>query len=161
VAPSNPWYRRVGGPIQSPICHFRASPQILWGGSAFDSNWLAKIASTPRSSLTTITLWERPTPSATSQPRRTLNRCTSSERLHSGHGGVAESKIQPLLRDQCLAGQFGPLRQNVRAIPRAVLAWLAAHGFQPDLVCKSHWTAGKVGVRAHGAWGHEVLERHL
>ena len=22
VAPSNPWYRRVGGPIQSPICHF-------------------------------------------------------------------------------------------------------------------------------------------
>ena len=88
-------------------------------------------------------------------------RCTSSERLHSGRGGVAESKIQPLLRDQCLAGQFGPLRQNVRAIPRAVLAWLAAHGFQPDLVCKSHWTAGKVGVRAHGAWGHEVLERHL
>ena len=85
----------------------------------------------------------------------------NSERLHSGRGGVAESKIQPLLRDQCLAGQFGPLRQNVRAIPRAVLAWLAAHGFQPDLVCKSHWTAGKVGVRAHGAWGHEVLERHL
>ena len=55
---------------------------------------------------------------------------------------------KPLLRDQCLAVQFGPLRQNVRAIPRAVLAWLAAHGFQPDLVCKSHWTAGKVGVRA-------------
>jgi hypothetical protein len=22
VAPSNPWYRRVGGPIQSPFCHF-------------------------------------------------------------------------------------------------------------------------------------------
>src|SRR5271157_6378902 len=87
------------------------------------------------------------------------NRCTSSERLHSGHGGVAESKIQPLLRDQCLAGQFGPLRQNVRAIPGAVLAWLAAHGFQPDLVCKSHWTAGKVGVRAHGAWDHEVFTR--
>jgi len=161
VAPSNPWYRRVGGPIQSPICHFRASPQILWGGSAFDSNWLAKIASTPRSSLTTITLWERPTPSATSQPRRTLNRCTSSERLHSGRGGVAESKIQPLLRDQSLAGQFGPPRQNVRAIPRAVLAWLAAHGFQPDLVCKSHWTAGNVGVRAHGAWDHEMFARDL
>ena len=52
-------------------------------------------------------------------------------------------------------------RQNVRAIPRAVLAWLAAHGFQPDLVCKSHWTAGKVGVRAHGAWDHEMLERDL
>ena len=49
--------------------------------------------------------------------------------------------------------------QNVRAIPRAVLAWLAAHGFQPDLVCKSHWTAGKVGVRAHGAWDHEVFTR--
>ena len=96
-----------------------------------------------------------------SQPRRAFQSCTNSERLHSGRGGVAESKIQPLLRDQCLAGQFGPLRQNVRAIPRAVLAWLAAHGFQPDLVCKSHWTAGKVGVRAHGAWGHEVLERHL
>ncbi len=32
---------------------------------------------------------------------------------------------------------------------------------QPDFVCKSHWTAGKVGVRAHGAWGHELLERHL
>jgi hypothetical protein len=45
----------------------------------------------------------------------------------------------------------------VRAIPRAVLAWLAAHGFQPDLVCKSHWTAGKVGVRAHGAWDHKVF----
>ena len=85
----------------------------------------------------------------------------SSERLHSGRGGVAESKIQPLLRDQCLAGQFGPLRQNVRTIPRAVLAWLAAHGFQPDLVCKSHWTAGKVGVRAHGAWDHEVFTRDL
>ena len=84
-----------------------------------------------------------------------------SERLHSGRGGVAESKIQPLLRDQCLAGQFGPLRQNVRAIPRAVLAWLAAHGFQPDLVCKSHWTAGKVGVRAHGAWDHEMFARDL
>src|SRR5271166_868882 len=96
-----------------------------------------------------------------SQPRRAFQSCTNSERLHSGRGGVAESKIQPLLWDQCLAGQFGPLRQNVRAIPRAVLAWLAAHGFQPDLVCKSHWTAGKVGVRAHGAWGHEVLERHL
>ena len=65
------------------------------------------------------------------------------------------------MRDQSLAGQFGPLRQNVRAIPRAVLAWLAAHGFQPDLVCKSDWTAGKVGVRAYGAWGHEMLERHL
>src|SRR5271157_2376558 len=85
----------------------------------------------------------------------------SSERLHSGRGGAAESKIQPLFRDQSLAGQFGPLRQNVRAIPRAVLAWLAAHGFQPDLVCKSHWTAGKVGVRAHGAWGHEVFARDL
>src|SRR5208337_4651595 len=104
-------------------------------------------------------LWERLTPSPTSQPRRTLNRCTSSERLHSGRGGVAESKIQPLLRDQCLAGQFGPLRQNVRAIPGAVLAWLAAHGFQPDLVRKSHWTAVKVGVRAHGAWDHEVFTR--
>ena len=100
-------------------------------------------------------------PIPASQPRRAFQSCTNSERLHSGRGGVAESKIQPLLRDQCLAGQFGPLRQNVRAIPRAVLAWLAAHGFQPDLVCKSHWTAGKVGVRAHGAWGHEVLERHL
>jgi len=106
-------------------------------------------------------LWERPTPSPTSQPRRALQSCTNSERLHSGRGGVAESKIQPLLRDQSLAGQFRPLRQNVRAMPRAVLAWLAAHGFQPDLICKSHWTAGKVGVRAHGAWGHEVLERHL
>jgi len=90
-----------------------------------------------------------------------LNRCTSSERLHSGRGGVAERKIQPLLRDQCLAGQFGPLRQNVRAIPGAVLAGLAAHGFQPDLLCKSHWTAGKVGVRAHGAWDHEVFARDL
>ncbi|MGA2701300.1 MAG: hypothetical protein ABSH35_09395 [Isosphaeraceae bacterium] len=89
------------------------------------------------------------------------NRLASSERLHSGRGGVAESKIQPLLQDQCLGGQFGPLRQSVRAIPRAVLAWLAAHGLQPDLVCKSHWTAGKVGVRARGAWDHEVLERHL
>src|SRR5271166_5778252 len=79
----------------------------------------------------------------------------------SGRSGVAERKIQPLLRDQCLAGQFGPLRQNVRAIPRAVLAWLAAHGFQPDLVCKSHWTAGKVGVRAHGAWDHEMFARDL
>ena len=87
--------------------------------------------------------------------------CTNSERLHSGRGGFAESKIQPLLRDQCLAGQFGPLRQNVRAIPRAVLAWLAAHGFQPDLVCKSHWTAGKLGVRAHGAWDHEVFDTRL
>ena len=87
--------------------------------------------------------------------------CAGSERLHSGRGGVAERKIQPLLRDQCLAGQFGPLRQNARAIPRAVLAWLAAHVFQPDRVCKSHWAAGKVGVRAHGAWDHEVLERHL
>ena len=86
----------------------------------------------------------------------------NSERLHSsGRGGFAESKIQPLLRDQSLAGQFGPLRQNVRAIPRAVLAWLAAHGFQPDLVCKSHWTAGKVGVRAHGAWDHEMFARDL
>ena len=65
----------------------------------------------------------------------------------------------PLVADQSLAGQFGPLRQNVRAIPRAVLAWLAAHGFQPDLLCKSHWTAGKVGVRAHGAWDHEVFAR--
>src|SRR5271165_5034327 len=100
-------------------------------------------------------------PISGSQPRRAFQSCTNSERLHSGRSGIAESKIQPLLRDQCLAGQFGPLRQNVRAIPRAVLAWLAAHGFQPDLVCKSHWTAGKVGVRAHGAWGHEVLERHL
>src|SRR5271157_5537434 len=74
---------------------------------------------------------------------------------------VSGRKIQPLLRDQSLAGQFGPLRQNVRAIPRAVLAWLAAHGFQPDLVCKSHWTAGKVGVRAHGAWDHELFARDL
>src|SRR5208337_3172394 len=89
------------------------------------------------------------------------NRCTNSERLHSGRGGVAESKIQPLLRDQSLAGQFGPLRQNVRAIPRAVLARLAAHGFQPDHVCKSHWTAGKVGVRAHCAWDHEMFARDL
>src|SRR5208337_2769461 len=87
--------------------------------------------------------------------------CTNSERLHSGRGGFAESKIQPLLQDQSLAGRFGPLRQNVRAIPRAVLAWLAAHGFQPDLVCKSHWTAGKVGVRAHGAWDHEMFARDL
>ena len=132
-----------------------------WAVPAFDSNWLAKISSTPRSSLTTITLWERPTPSPASQPRRAFQSCTNSERLHSGRGGFAESKIQPLLRDQSLAGQFGALRQNVRVTPRAVLAWLAAHGFQPDLVCKSHWTAGKVGVRAHGAWGHEVLERHL
>ena len=113
------------------------------------------------SSLTTVMLWERPTPSPASQPRRALNGCTSSERLHSGRGGVAESKIQPLLRDQSLAGQFGPLRQNVRATPRAVLAWLAAHGFQPDLVCKSHWTAGKVGVRAHGGWDHEMFARDL
>ncbi len=67
--------------------------------------------------------------------------------------------IQRNLRDQSLACQFGPLRENARAIPRAVLAWLAAHGFQPDLVCKSHWTAGKVGVRAHGAWDHEVFAR--
>jgi len=66
-----------------------------------------------------------------------------------------------LVANQSLAGQFGPLRQNVRAIPRAVLAWLAAHGFQPDLVCKSHWTAGKVGVRAHGAWDHEMFARDL
>ena len=42
------------------------------------------------------------------------NRRTSSERLHSGLGGFAESKPQPLLRDQCLGGQFGPLRQNVQ-----------------------------------------------
>src|SRR5271165_6132444 len=137
------------------------SPQILWAVSAFDSNWLAKISSTPRSSLTTITLWERPTPSPASQPRRAFQSCTNSERLHSGRSGFAESKIQPLLRDQSLAGQFGPPRQNVRAIPRAVLARLAAHGFQPDLVCKSHWTAGKVGVRAHGAWDHEVFTRDL
>ncbi|MGA7496641.1 MAG: hypothetical protein WBX00_07940, partial [Isosphaeraceae bacterium] len=34
-------------------------------------------------------------------------------------------------------------------------------GFQPDLVCKSHWTAGKVGVRAHGAWDHEMFARDL
>src|SRR5208283_492922 len=79
----------------------------------------------------------------------------------SGRGGVAERKIQPLLRDQCLAGQFGPLRQNLRAIPRAVLARLAAHRFQPDLVGKSHWTAGKVGVRAHRAWDNEVFTRDL
>ena len=59
------------------------------------------------------------------------------------------SKIQPLLRDQSLAVQFEALRENVRAIPLAVLAWLAAHGFQPDLVCKSHWTAVKVSV---GLW---------
>ncbi len=72
---------------------------------------------------------------------------------------MAPNDYQPLLRDQCLAGQFGPLRQNARAIPGAVLAWLAAHGFQPDLVSKSHWTAGKVGVRAHGAWDHEVFAR--
>jgi len=65
------------------------------------------------------------------------------------------------LPDECLAGQFGPLRQNVRAIPRAVRAWLAAHGFQPDLICKSHRTAGKVGVRAHGAWDHEAFARDL
>ena len=32
---------------------------------------------------------------------------------------------------------------------------------QPDLVCKSHWTAGKVGVRAHGAWDHEMFARDL
>jgi len=69
--------------------------------------------------------------------------------------------IQRNLRHQCLTGQFGPLRQNVRAIPRVVLARLAAHGFQPDLVCKSHWTAGKVGVRAHGAWDHEMFARDL
>ena len=25
----------------------------------------------------------------------------------------------------------------------------------------SHWTAGKVGVRAHGAWDHEVSARDL
>ncbi len=87
--------------------------------------------------------------------------CTNSERLHSGRRRFAESKIQPLLRDQCLGGQFGPLRQNVRAIPRAVLAGLAAHGFQLDLGCKSHWTAGTVGVRAHGAWDHEMFARDL
>jgi len=46
-------------------------------------------------------------------------------------------------------------------IPRAVLAWLAAHGFQPGFVCKSHWTAGKVGVRAHGAWDQEMFARDL
>src|SRR5208337_2821442 len=104
----------------------------------------------------------RPTPSPTSHPRRSLPiRRASSERLHSGRGRFAESKIQPLLRDQCLAGQFGPLRQNVRAIPGAVLAGLAVHGFQPDLLCKSHWTAGKVGVRAHGAWDHEMFARDL
>ncbi len=89
------------------------------------------------------------------------NRRASSEHLHSGRSGVAESTIQPLLRDQCLAGQFGTLRQNVRAIPGAVLAGLAAHGFQPDLVCKSHWIAGKVGVRAHGARDHEMFARDL
>jgi len=121
-----PWYRRVGGPIQSLIP---------------ESGWLHPIPA--------------------SQPRRAFQSCTSSERLHSGRGGFAESKIQPLLRDQCLGGQFGPLRQNVRAIRRAVLAGLAAHGFQPDLLCKSHWTAGKVGVRAHGAWDHEMFARDL
>ena len=42
-----------------------------------------------------------------------------------------------------------------------IAPWLAAHGFQPDLVCKSHWTAGKVGVRAHGAWDHEMFARDL
>ena len=30
-----------------------------------------------------------------------------------------------------------------------------------SFVCKSHWTAGKVGVRAHGAWDHEVFARDL
>ncbi|MGA2706287.1 MAG: hypothetical protein ABSH35_35090 [Isosphaeraceae bacterium] len=42
-----------------------------------------------------------------------------------------------------------------------IAPWLAAHGFQPDLVCKSHWTAGKVGVRAHRAWDHEMFARDL
>ena len=42
-----------------------------------------------------------------------------------------------------------------------IAPWLAAHGFQPDLVCKSHWTAGKVGMRAHGAWDHEMFARDL
>src|SRR5208283_3514689 len=47
------------------------------------------------------------------------------------------------------------------AIPRAVLARLAAHRFQPDLVFKSHWTSGEGVVRAHGAWDHEVFTRDL
>ena len=81
---------------------------VLSAPPGLDSNWLAKISSTPRSSLTTLTLWERPTPSPASQPRRAFQSCTNSERLHSGRGGFAESKIQPLLRDQCLGGQFGP-----------------------------------------------------
>ena len=127
------------------------SPQILSAVSAFDSNWLAKISSTPRSSLTTITLWERPTPSPASQPRRAFQSCTNSERLHSGRGGFAESKIQPLLRDQCLAGQFGPLRQNVQA----------NHGlFSPGsrlTASRQTLSASPTGLRARWACGLMVL----
>ena len=144
---------RAGGPCRAPFALPGQGGRK--GPSTFP--WYRRVGG-PIQSLVPESGWPHPIPG--SQPRWAFQSCANSERLHSGRGGVAESKIQPLLRDQCLAGQFGPLRQNVRAIPRAVLAWLAAHGFQPDLVCKSHWTAGKLGVRAHGAWGHEVLERH-
>src|SRR5271157_61344 len=45
-----------------------------------------------------------------------------------------------------------------RPSPMAALALRPSGACQ---VCKSHWTAGKVGVRAHGAWDHEMLARDL
>jgi len=42
--------------------------------------------------------------------------------------------------------------------PMAALALRPSGACQ---VCKSHWTAGKVGVRAHGAWDHEMFARDL
>ncbi len=79
------------------------------------------------------------------------NRRASSERLHSGRGGVAESEIPPLLRDQGRAGQFGP---RARTCER--YHGLFSPGSRPTASSQT-LSASPTGLRARWACGLMVL----
>ena len=91
---------RAGGPCRAPFALPGQGGRK--GPSTFP--WYRRVGG-PIQSLVPESGWPHPIPG--SQPRRAFQSCANSERLHSGRGGVAESKIQPLLRDQCLAARPG------------------------------------------------------
>ena len=93
--------------------------------------------------------------------RTRFRSCTDSERLHSGRGGVAESKIQPLLRDQCLAGQFGPYTRTCERYHGLFSPGSRPTGSSQTLSASPTGLRASWGVRAHGAWGHESVRTTL
>ena len=114
----------------------------------------------------------KPTPNAETERTSTATLqqagLTLQERAESGTGPIllrAESGGKRDRSDIVKLGGPADVRVPLSVLSRfpspVPLSAVPLSAFQPDLVCKSHWTAGKVGVRAHGAWDHEMFARDL